>query len=398
MSASPVCSIGSPSPRVPALDALRGIAALAVFVLHAGLRVSPDEFRDVMSRAFDLGSFGVLLFFLCSGYVVPAALERGGSLRAFAIKRAARLLPLYWVSLAAVVACYRLGVARAEAELGGAAVIGSSAACAAMAARPVPTVLAHVVMLQDFVGIPRLSEPYWTLSLELVFYIVVAVLHVGSALERSALVAARFLIVTLAVQLVASLAHLPIRTGNMAGLCLMFVGTVLERAHAGKVERRVWRRIAALAALTLVATTYGESILFHEPWHGTNAAVARLAALGLFAAVLARPDRLVAPGLVALGTISYSLYLIHPLVLALVPRVGPAWVSLGVWTLVLVPLSALTYHTIERPAIALGSRLARSRPRVRPATATGTGPVDSNRPHPARPSTAGSPAREPMPG
>ena len=47
------------------------------------------------SGIIDLGKYGVLLFFLVSGYVIPMSLERHGSLRRFWIGRLFRIYPAY---------------------------------------------------------------------------------------------------------------------------------------------------------------------------------------------------------------------------------------------------------------------------------------------------------------
>ncbi len=62
--------------------------------------------------------------------------------------------------------------------------------------------------------------------------------------------------------------------------------------------------------------------------------------------------------LVGSGQISYSLYLIHPLVLACLP-VGPAWLYMPTFFALTFVLSTLTYRLVERPCIDLGRRLER---------------------------------------
>lgn len=78
--------------RLAWLDALRGPAALAVTMHHAGWTFVPGLWAEV-DRRIDLGTWGVFVFFLVSGYIIPASLERRGDLRAFWTGRAFRLLP-----------------------------------------------------------------------------------------------------------------------------------------------------------------------------------------------------------------------------------------------------------------------------------------------------------------
>jgi peptidoglycan/LPS O-acetylase OafA/YrhL len=85
---------------VPELDTLRLLAFLAVFICHAG----PDN------TLFHIGSFGVDLFFALSAYLITELLlrekERLGSLhvKAFYIRRALRIWPLYYAFLSVVFA------------------------------------------------------------------------------------------------------------------------------------------------------------------------------------------------------------------------------------------------------------------------------------------------------
>lgn len=68
--------------RLAWLDALRGIAALVVVSEHALEPLFPEAQLPVKA-AFEPGWYGVMVFFLVSGYIVPASLERRGSVRAF---------------------------------------------------------------------------------------------------------------------------------------------------------------------------------------------------------------------------------------------------------------------------------------------------------------------------
>jgi peptidoglycan/LPS O-acetylase OafA/YrhL len=79
---------------VPALDGVRAIAFLLVFTAHAGLeRVVP-------------GGLGVTIFFFLSGYLITTLLRLEGtrtgtvSLRKFYLRRALRILPPFYITLA----------------------------------------------------------------------------------------------------------------------------------------------------------------------------------------------------------------------------------------------------------------------------------------------------------
>src|SRR4030088_1758729 len=84
--------------RLAWLDALRGIAALFVVFDHLGYYVLQHA-RVVVYQWFDPGLYGVFVFFMVSGYIVPASLERKGSVRGFWVSRVFRLYPLYIFAL-----------------------------------------------------------------------------------------------------------------------------------------------------------------------------------------------------------------------------------------------------------------------------------------------------------
>ena len=98
----------SPRKRQAFLDAARAVAALAVLGQHLFEQVS-HAFSRFSMELFNVGVFGVILFFLVSGYVIPLSLERSGSLRRFWISRVFRLYPLYLASLLAVLALWGVG-------------------------------------------------------------------------------------------------------------------------------------------------------------------------------------------------------------------------------------------------------------------------------------------------
>ena len=100
--------IVEPATRRPGLDGLRAIAVLAVVVYHADPDVLPGGF------------VGVDLFFVLSGYLITTLLigehDRSGrvSLRAFWGRRARRLWPLAWCTLAAIAAKKTIALASKE--------------------------------------------------------------------------------------------------------------------------------------------------------------------------------------------------------------------------------------------------------------------------------------------
>ena len=102
-----------PLPRhLPALDGLRGIAILLVILTHASggwlaaASIELDTFSwpatfslpGWLSRVSGQAIHGVTLFFVVSAFTLTLSLAKGGDLRAYAIRRIARVGPGYWLA------------------------------------------------------------------------------------------------------------------------------------------------------------------------------------------------------------------------------------------------------------------------------------------------------------
>ena len=146
--------------RLSFLDALRGVAALAVAVGHRAESTFVG-FAEFDQQFFRLGQFGVVAFFLCSGFIIPASLERNGSLRRFWKGRFFRLYPLYWMVLAAVLVLTILGLYELPPEYSTDAITNT---------------LVNATMAQALVGAPLAIGLSWTLGYELGFYVVMSLL------------------------------------------------------------------------------------------------------------------------------------------------------------------------------------------------------------------------------
>jgi peptidoglycan/LPS O-acetylase OafA/YrhL len=399
----------APATRLAWLDALRGIAVLAVVFEHVSYFVLPGA-RGAVMRVVHPGTFGVMLFFLVSGYIIPASLERGGA-RRFWLGRLFRLYPLWAVVGVAALAAGAIGLAPAPD---------------APRASPVAAVLANVTMLPGLLGVAPPVNVMWTLTYEMCFYLLSAALLAVGAHRFSAelavgsgavavlagallpaaalsgaigagaltLVAVPLLTVGVAgtllgrgrgapavagaallgVVLVALLAvnQRPAGWEGFATLAVMFAGTAVYRAQHGEIG---WRR-AALAAgvtfgcLTVAAGAYG-GVWFLDDLPAARAAriwvTATLLAALTFAAAMAARHRRMPRALIWVGLVSYSVYLLHQgVALVFEPwlvRAGrdAGWVRglavTGYLAAVLL-CSGLAYHLIERPAQRWGRRLA----------------------------------------
>ena len=90
------------SARISSLDALRGIAALAVVLYHYTFRYNAlygHNFSLEPLSVLKYGHLGVQLFFIISGFVIYLSIENTQSIKKFASNRFARLYPAYWCAV-----------------------------------------------------------------------------------------------------------------------------------------------------------------------------------------------------------------------------------------------------------------------------------------------------------
>lgn len=105
MSTDPVRLHGMPLTRFPALDGLRGVAALMVFATHASFLTGMSGQNTLVGRVLARGDFGVALFFALSGFLLSRQLHHSlastGSVRGgrYLLRRVARIFPAYWLTL-----------------------------------------------------------------------------------------------------------------------------------------------------------------------------------------------------------------------------------------------------------------------------------------------------------
>jgi peptidoglycan/LPS O-acetylase OafA/YrhL len=374
--------------RLAWLDALRGIGAMAVVAEH----LLPWFVPALRPYWFSLGVYGILVFFLVSGYIIPTSLERHGDVRAFWISRIFRLYPLYLTVTALVLALAWWVPVRAEVPRDGSAVA------------------AHATMLLDVVSVGGVVDTMWTLSYEMVFYLMVTALFLVGAHGRSGLLSMLFAALAVVVGLVAPGAVLvggwpAYVTGGIfaAGLACVLLGrgrartaaacvlgltalaalllssrvpwlgvAVLAVMFAGTAIRR-WERgagglwpVAVTAALVAIAPLWA----VEGGWWWVQADVwfTTIALAGAtFAGAMALRGRALPRVLVWLGLVSYSLYLVHhPLLKYFVEITGDLRRAEVPYQLVMASLavavvlgaSALAYRFVEVPGQALGRRVS----------------------------------------
>jgi peptidoglycan/LPS O-acetylase OafA/YrhL len=348
-----------PKPRVVFLDVIRGLAALFVLLQHTNEVVS-HQFLFWSFRWFNAGRMGVAAFFLVSGFVIPFSLERVNSLKSFWVSRLFRLYPLYWFSLLVVVIFH---------------FCGSHAFTEGFESHWKTVVLYNVTMFQEFLGKPHAVGLYWTLTLEMIFYIAFSVLFAFGVNKRSLLWAW----IGLGLLVLIGLAdrngiergmHHKLPVARFALLVIALIGTVIFRFHNGLVSKRQlgWLAVGAVVALAIAMRLSFRSPFTtsdtEEEWSAMSMFSSYAAAGVLFAVVYLFRDKQFPFFLRWLGTISYSVYLLHYptwLLLMKIPHDGYPQGFIWIFTVLSATcvVASLTYLFVEEPAIELGKRLLR---------------------------------------
>jgi peptidoglycan/LPS O-acetylase OafA/YrhL len=147
-------------------------------------------------------------------------------------------------------------------------------------------------------------------------------------------------------------------------LSSMFVGWVLHRWSTGRAPASHAVAAVGSASVAVVAAHALHFQVNNVPNTDifTNARAEILTFLGAYAAfvgALALRRHSFPHALRWLGEVSYSVYLVHGVVLAAVPAVGGPVTTVAVWLAVTLVASWVTYRLFERPFQEWGRRVAR---------------------------------------
>lgn len=337
--------------RVVFLDALRGIACISVFFEHAVPRLF-DGFRVFHTQYFQIGQFGVSLFFLCSGFVIPYSLERHRSLIRFCTNRFFRLFPLYWFSLICVLLLSWFGLLSLPAQF---------------QSRFEASVLANMTMLQGFMGFEHALSPYWSLGYEMIFYILSSLLILFN-LERKTVLWVSFLaILSMINGAVSRIFNHPSHLGIVFHFVTLFYGTLVFRYFMGQISKKEFGRVTFLVFVSIfVSNAFGLLGREDPSASGVRSFLpmlnAWLAAFSFFLLSFFRREKTVPQIFLRWGWVSYSIYLFHPIVIELIPPFKNSsdefkLVTLGGWFLAVWGISEITYRWIELTAIDHGKKV-----------------------------------------
>ncbi len=337
--------VGRRSNRLPALDLMRFVAAMMVLLYHYGFRGAADgEFLQVafpeLSGWVRYGYLGVPMFFMLSGFVILLTVDAGKGLPShFVASRISRLYPVFWASAALTFVL--------------------------MWGRPAPfgvslhDFVLNLGMVPEWLGAEPVDGVYWTLAVELQFYIYVS-LYLLFLQRRVGIdwMLALWLAAVFAVTAIPDARYL-LKQGVLVEWGAFFI--------AGCLYYRVWgdgwtlaRRLLLLLAWVAAMLTTRDGARATSARHAAEISpwIAQAVISGffvLFSLLCRRPRWLAWGGRLAIvfGALTYPLYLVHQnlgyaLINALAPTFG-RWPALAATVTAMLALAWLLHRGIERP-------------------------------------------------
>jgi len=343
--------------HIPSLDGIRAVSFMLVFAAHAG------------ASTFISSDFGVTVFFFLSGFLITTLMrsefDRNGSvnIRHFWLRRALRILPpFYLVALAATLialSLYPPGTVYA------------------------PAMTAELLFYANYWGIYGINREapgtgvVWSLAVEEQFYLLFPLLFISIQKLRVPRSKQAWLLWGLCVLILAWRCGLVMAMHSESTRIYIATDTRVDSVLFGCAlavwnnpvldeptgSSGLWKFLllpAALAAL-LICFLF-QSTVFRETWYfsiqGAALTLVFIAAIRfhtwpLFRFLNWRP-------VVFIGTLSYSLYLVHDVLLRAVARL---WPQSHAWQRAVISLAASViaawaiYVLIEKPCARLRKRL-----------------------------------------
>jgi peptidoglycan/LPS O-acetylase OafA/YrhL len=357
--------------HVPGLDGLRAVAVVVVVAFHAGVAGASGGF------------LGVSLFFTLSGFLITSLLldefERTDrlSLRRFYLRRVRRLLPAAYLCLLLVAVWGGWWTAQQQRTLPG-DLLASVANVANW--RFAFAEASYADLLSGASASP--VAHFWSLAIEEQVYLVLPVIMLF-ALRGGRRRAAAVVGVLLALSVAATLATADrdlVYNGTHTRVAEVLIGAALAIFMAGRrLPAGGWRPVPGVNRATAMVAVTGFLGLVavasvDQGWiyRGGLALVALLSAMVIAAVVTGKLPVLDARPLVAVGTVSYGIYLFHwPVFLLLDPARtgldGPTLFALR--CAVTAALTIASHRLLEQP-IRTG-RVVRRNPVMLAATGAG---------------------------
>jgi peptidoglycan/LPS O-acetylase OafA/YrhL len=275
------------SSRLLELDVLRGIAALGVVLFHYTTRYD-ELFGHSSQLLFDFkhGDLGVALFFIISGFVIFMTLEKTKRSLDFLISRFARLYPAYWVAIILTFTIVSLcGLPEREASLYDA--------------------ILNLTMWQQFIGVKNVDGVYWTLQVELSFYVIMFCLYKFNWLKHIDFVCIGWIALVIGHQIVSTKYNLEFPPHLQTFLLIIYAPLFIIGIMFFQIKKHEFScQKYIIIGLSLVG--------YHQVTNSRFKLLIILMFVIIFYLIIDNKLRFInLKPLIFLGNISYPLYLVH---------------------------------------------------------------------------------------
>ena len=332
--------------RIRSLDALRGLAALAVVLYHyfyGYQAVVQPHTTPLLFSAF-YGHLGVELFFIISGFVILRTLERCHGPCDFTLSRFARLYPAYLAS-SCITLVVLFGIGFNPQHIG------------------LLNIAASFAMVSSLVHGPPIDPSYWTLTYEVLFYAGACVTYLMLGIRRIEVACLTWLAIGLIDLTVLPYKFNGIIEGSFSYLFVLGMMIFLISQRRGTLLTVI--TVIASLAMSLYLPPFPPSHLSSLETTGIIAVFGGSvlgAAEGRLRILCVRP-------LLFLGDISYSLYLVHQIAgYALIKQLEVSGLSANLAILVTITaaigLATCLRYGVELPAQRAIKRFGRRRLRI----------------------------------
>ena len=331
--------------RLAGLDGIRGLAALYVVINHVFLRAFPGypvDHAPFWAAWLIYGRFAVVVFIVLSGFSLALAPARHGwrldGISQFARRRARRILPAYWAALA-----FSLAVAWLIVPQPGHSVPDAK------------SVVVNGLLVQNIVGARSPNAAFWSMAVEAQLYLLFPLLLL---MVRRWSAIAMLAAATLVVAAVGIFGPHISRVDTFViqsppDLAALFAVGILSAGIVGASTARrswPWGWLALAAAAPVLATIWWQGSVWtldHLFW--VDIALGPAIACLLAALATGHPAPLLrmldAKPIRNLGSSSYSLYLTHAPIVAIVyekivaGRVSPGVPAFVISLAIVLPLT-----------------------------------------------------------
>ena len=345
-------SKGSGKPeRIAELDVLRGVAAVWVMLFHYTVR----WFEQPGPPQSPFGEYAVHLFFMISGFVIFMTLRNTKTATDFVVSRFSRLYPAYWAAVLVTASVMAIIPPFAKSAV------------------TFPQVAVNLTMLQQWLRVKEVDGVYWTLAIELAFYGWMFLIFKIRALNRIELVGTIWIFIELFARAWERMQLAAFKLDPEIIPSIISRTLILEHAHlfvAGMVFFRIRTEGSTIGRAALLGLCLFTQFFIHgplgTPFIGIFFGIFLLVAKRQLAWLAFRP-------LVFLGTISYTLFLVHQNIGYAVMRQlveQPRLVQVSAAVAVAIALATLLTFFVEKPSLRFLRRRYAARIRSIPASSS----------------------------